>query len=52
MDAVKKNPAAQGIVGKKLEAAHKRGNLNEAIAMLDLQSVIDREVDVLSGGEL
>jgi len=40
------------IVGKKLQALDKKGILSEVIESLDLQSVLDREVGHLSGGEL
>ncbi len=40
------------IVGKRLQALDKRGILNEVVEGLDLQSVMEREVGQLSGGEL
>jgi translation initiation factor RLI1 len=39
-------------VGKKLQAIDKKGRLNEVIEGLDLQSLMEREVGQLSGGEL
>jgi ATP-binding cassette subfamily E protein 1 len=40
------------IVGKKLQSLDKKGILSEVIESLDLQSVLEREVSHLSGGEL
>lgn len=52
VDSIKKNKAATGIVGKRLQAADKKGLMEEAVKMLDLGSVLEREINVLSGGEL
>jgi len=52
VDDVAKQKKAQGIVGKKLKAADKRGVLDMTIEMLDLGKVLEREVKNLSGGEL
>jgi ATP-binding cassette subfamily E protein 1 len=40
------------IVGKRLQAIDKKGMLSEVVEALDLQSVMEREVGHLSGGEL
>jgi len=52
VDDVAKQKKAQGIVGNKLKAADKKQVKDEFIEMLDLGSVLDREVKNLSGGEL
>lgn len=52
VDDVKKQKKAQGIVGKKLKAADKRGVFESAVEMFDLSGVLEREVKNLSGGEL
>lgn len=52
VDDVPKQKAAQGIVGKKLKAADKRGVMDTAVELLDLSEVLEREVKFLSGGEL
>jgi len=52
VDDVAKQKKAQGIVGKKLNAADKKGVKDQFIDMLDLDSVLEREVKNLSGGEL
>ena len=52
VDDVAKQKKAQGIVGKKLKAADKRKVLDEAVDILDLGNVLEREVKNLSGGEL
>ena len=50
---LKDNPKlSEIIVGKKLQAIDKKGRLNEVIEGLDLQSLMEREVGQLSGGEL
>jgi ATP-binding cassette subfamily E protein 1 len=40
------------IVGKKLQAVDKKGILNEVIEGLDLESLMEREIGQISGGEL
>jgi ATP-binding cassette subfamily E protein 1 len=40
------------VVGKRLKAADKKGIFDEVVKFLDLQSVLEREIGVLSGGEL
>ncbi len=52
VDSVKKSKAALGIVGKRLRAADKKGLYDHAVSMMDLGSVQEREIGVLSGGEL
>lgn len=52
VDDVAKQKKAQGIVGKKLKAADKKGIMDEVVDMLDLSNVLEREVKNLSGGEL
>lgn len=52
VDDVAKQKKAQGIVGNKLKAADKKQVKDDFIEMLDLGSVLDREVKNLSGGEL
>jgi ATP-binding cassette subfamily E protein 1 len=52
VDSVAKSKAAQGIVGKRLAAVDKRGILPFAKESLDLDSIMDREIQQLSGGEL
>lgn len=52
VDAVIKAKGAAGIVGKKLQAADKKGIFDHVVDMLDLGSVLEREVVHLSGGEL
>lgn len=52
VDSIAKSKAAQGIVGKRLAAVDKKGIMKEAIEMLDLESILEREIQQLSGGEL
>ena len=52
VDSVAKSKAAQGIVGKRLAAVDKRGMLEFAKESLDLESIMEREIQQLSGGEL
>ena len=52
VDSVAKSKAAQGIVGKRLAAVDKRGILEFAKESLDLDSIMEREIQQLSGGEL
>ena len=52
VDSVAKAKNATGIVGKRLAAADKRGVLDDTVKMLDLGSVMEREIQQLSGGEL
>lgn len=52
VDDVAKQKKAQGIVGKKLKAADKKGIMDDVVEMLDLKGVLEREVKNLSGGEL
>jgi ATP-binding cassette, sub-family E, member 1 len=40
------------IVGKRLAGINKKGILPEVIEALDLESILEREVQHLSGGEL
>lgn len=44
VDSVAKSKAAQGIVGKRLQAVDKRGLFQHAVDMLDLESILDREI--------
>ena len=43
---------ATSIVGKKLKSKDENNNYDEIIEMLDLHSVLERQVQHLSGGEL
>jgi len=52
VDSVKKTKAAQGIAGKRLKMADKKGIFDHAVSSMDLGSVLEREIGVLSGGEL
>ena len=52
VDSVAKSKAAQGIVGKRLAAVDKKGILAFAKESLDLDSIMEREIQQLSGGEL
>ena len=52
VDDVAKQKKAQGIVHKKLKAADKRDMIDEAVDLLDLGNVLEREIKNLSGGEL
>ena len=53
VDSISKDPKiGKVIVGKKLQALDKRGWLGDIIEALDLQSILEREVQHLSGGEL
>ena len=52
VDSVAKSKAAQGIVGKRLAAVDKKGILAFAKESLDLDSIMEREIHQLSGGEL
>ena len=52
VDDIVKQKKAQGIVHKKLKAADKRKEFEEAVQLLDLGNVLEREVKNLSGGEL
>jgi ATP-binding cassette subfamily E protein 1 len=53
VDAISKEPrVAKVIVGKKLQSTDKKGILSDVVEALDLQSVMEREVGQLSGGEL
>lgn len=53
VDSISKDPKiGKVIVGKRLQAIDKKGMLNEVVEALDLQSVMEREVGHLSGGEL
>lgn len=52
VDAIKKSAAAKGIAGRRLQKADKKGMFDHAVKSLDLQSVLEREIGVMSGGEL
>lgn len=53
VDSISKDPKIGKVnVGKKLQALDKKGILSDVVEALDLQSVMDREVSHLSGGEL
>mmetsp|Transcript_45967 Transcript_45967/g.33719 ORF Transcript_45967/g.33719 Transcript_45967/m.33719 type:complete len:240 (+) Transcript_45967:309-1028(+) len=52
VDSVKKTKAAQGIAGKRLKIADKKDLFDHAVAQMDLGSILEREIGVLSGGEL
>jgi ATP-binding cassette subfamily E protein 1 len=50
VDAIPK--AVQGKVGDILASKNQRDNLEWALSELDLRHVVERDVKVLSGGEL
>ena len=53
MDSVAKSKqVAKAIVGKKLRGMDKKDIADEVIEQLELESVLERQVDQLSGGEL
>jgi ATP-binding cassette subfamily E protein 1 len=52
VDAVKNTKAAQGIVGRRLKAADKKGILDHVVDMLDLTTIMGNTIETLSGGEL
>jgi ATP-binding cassette subfamily E protein 1 len=53
VDSISKDPKiGKVIVGKRLGALDKKGILPDVIEALDLQSILEREVQHLSGGEL
>jgi ATP-binding cassette subfamily E protein 1 len=52
VDDVAKQKKAQGMVQVKLHAADKRDMFDEAVELLDLGNVLEREIKNLSGGEL
>ncbi|CDW73936.1 abc transporter e family member 2-like [Stylonychia lemnae] len=52
VDSVAKSKAAQSIVGKRLKIVDQRDKLAEIIDKLDLESILEREIKQLSGGEL
>lgn len=43
---------AEAYVGKRLNALDKKGILKDTIVALDLETILDRKVGQLSGGEL
>lgn len=51
-NVAKAKNVASAIVGKRLTALDAKGIKEEAIKMLDLGSVLERQVQHLSGGEL
>lgn len=51
-NVAKAKNVASAIVGKRLTALDAKGIREEAIKMLDLGSVLERQVQHLSGGEL
>jgi ATP-binding cassette, sub-family E, member 1 len=53
VDSISKDPKiGKVIVGKRLQALDKKGILPEVVEALDLESIMEREVGHLSGGEL
>lgn len=53
MDSVAKaKNVATAIVGKRLTALDAKGIKDDAIKFLDLESILERQVQHLSGGEL
>ena len=53
VDSISKDPKiGKVIVGKRLQALDKKGILSEMVEALDLESILEREVQHLSGGEL
>lgn len=53
VDSISKDPKiGKVIVGKRLQALDKKGILSDVIEALDLESILEREVGHLSGGEL
>lgn len=48
----KQKNVANAIVGRRLRALDKKGIFDEAVEMLDLSKVLERQVSQLSGGEL
>jgi ATP-binding cassette subfamily E protein 1 len=53
VDSISKDPKiSKVIVGKRLQGLDKKGMLSDVVEALDLESVMEREVGHLSGGEL
>ena len=53
MDSISKDPKiGKVIVGKRLQSLDKKGILPQIVESLDLESILEREVQHLSGGEL
>jgi ATP-binding cassette subfamily E protein 1 len=53
VDSISKDPKiGRVIVGKRLTGLDKRGILKFIVESLDLESIMEREVQHLSGGEL
>lgn len=53
VDSIGKDPKiGKVIVGKRLQSLDKNGIFNDIVDALDLHSVLEREVQHLSGGEL
>ena len=52
VDQIAKSKAAKAIVGAKLKAVDKTDRYEYAIDMLDLHTILEREIGQLSGGEL
>jgi len=52
VDSVAKSKAQKLIVGQRLRQVDKRGMFDHAVEMLDLENVLEREIGMLSGGEL
>jgi ATP-binding cassette subfamily E protein 1 len=52
VDNVPKSKGAQGVVGKRLKHVDKKGLYDFAVDQLDLEPVLEREIQHLSGGEL
>ena len=52
VDSVAKSKAAKFVVGQRLKNVDKRGMFDQAVDMLDLHAILEREIGQLSGGEL
>ena len=53
VDSISKDPKiGKVIVGKRLQGLDKRGIFEDVVEALDLHSILEREVQHLSGGEL
>ena len=53
VDSVANAKGAKGtIVGKRLKAADKKGMFDHAVEMMDLNGVLERNIEHLSGGEV
>jgi len=52
VDSVAKSKAANIVVGSRLRAVDKKDLYDHVVEMLDLENVLERQIGMLSGGEL